>query len=116
MAQAAVDIPLWGIIAKAAQQPLWQLLGGGRAADIPVYNTNAGWLNLSIAQLQDEALRLLDQGYSAPKMKVGLADVNEDYRRMSAVRRASPRPGPGRTCAPRATAQRAGRGPPLPRA
>jgi L-alanine-DL-glutamate epimerase-like enolase superfamily enzyme len=88
MAQAAVDIALWDIIAKAAQQPLWQMLGGGRAADIPVYNTNAGWLNLSIAQLQDEALRLLDQGYSALKMKVGLADMNEDYRRVSAVRHA----------------------------
>jgi len=88
MAQAAVDIALWDIIAKAAHKPLWRILGGGRTSDIPVYNTNAGWLNFSIARLQDEALRLLDQGYSALKMKVGLADVNEDYRRVSAVRAA----------------------------
>jgi L-alanine-DL-glutamate epimerase-like enolase superfamily enzyme len=86
MAQAAVDIALWDIIAKAAGQPLWQLLGGGRKSDIPIYNTNAGWLNFSIDQLKDEALRLLDRGYSALKMKVGLADTNEDYRRVRAVR------------------------------
>jgi L-alanine-DL-glutamate epimerase-like enolase superfamily enzyme len=88
MAQAAVDIALWDIIAKAAHKPLWQLLGGGRESDIPVYNTNAGWLNFSIDQLKDEALRLLDRGYSALKMKVGLPDTNEDYRRVRAVREA----------------------------
>ena len=75
MAQAAVDIALWDIIAKAAQKPLWRILGGGRTSDIPVYNTNAGWLNFSIARLQDEALRLLDQGYSAVKMKVDVCRV-----------------------------------------
>ncbi|HZF16121.1 MAG TPA: mandelate racemase/muconate lactonizing enzyme family protein [Steroidobacteraceae bacterium] len=88
MAQAAVDIALWDIMAKAAQLPLWQLLGGARATAVPVYNTHAGWLNYSIEQLKDEALRLIDHGYSALKMKVGLPDSNEDFRRVSAVRRA----------------------------
>ena len=88
MAQAAVDIALWDIIAKAAGRPLWQQLGGGRRSDIPVYNSHAGWLNYSIDQLKDEALRLLERGYSALKMKVGLADTHEDYRRVQAVRRA----------------------------
>ena len=88
MAQAAVDIALWDIMAKAAEKPLWQLLGGGRQADIPVYNTHAGWLNYSVEQLKDEALRLLDRGYTALKMKVGLPDASEDYRRVRAVRAA----------------------------
>ena len=88
MAQAAVDIALWDILAKAAQLPLWQLLGGARPGSIPVYNTHAGWLNYSIDQLKDEALRLLDLGYTALKMKVGLADTHEDYRRVRAVREA----------------------------
>jgi L-alanine-DL-glutamate epimerase-like enolase superfamily enzyme len=86
MAQSAVDIALWDIAAKSAEQPLWQLLGGGRASRIPVYNTHAGWLNYSIDQLKDEALQLLDHGYAALKMKVGLADTSEDYRRVRAVR------------------------------
>ena len=88
MAQSAVDIALWDILAKAAEQPLWKLLGGGRAADIPIYNTHAGWLNFSIDQLRDEALRLVDQGYTALKMKVGKVDSREDRRRVEAVRRA----------------------------
>jgi L-alanine-DL-glutamate epimerase-like enolase superfamily enzyme len=88
MAQSAVDIALWDILAKAAGLPLWQLLGGARAADIPIYNTHAGWLNYSVEQLTDEALKLLDQGYGALKMKVGLADSNEDRRRVAAVRKA----------------------------
>ncbi|MBI2969902.1 MAG: mandelate racemase/muconate lactonizing enzyme family protein [Gammaproteobacteria bacterium] len=88
MAQSAVDIALWDIIAKAANRPLWQVLGGARETDIPIYNTHAGWLNYSIDQLKDEALRLIDQGYTALKMKVGLKDSKEDRRRVEAVREA----------------------------
>jgi len=88
MAQAAVDIALWDLIAQAAEQPLWKVLGGSRPDDVPIYNTHAGWLNYSVAQLQDEALRLLDRGYTALKMKVGLADLAEDVRRVQAVRQA----------------------------
>jgi L-alanine-DL-glutamate epimerase-like enolase superfamily enzyme len=88
MAQSAVDIALWDINAKAAGLPLWQLLGGAHAADIPIYNTHAGWLNYSLRQLEDEARALLDQGYTALKMKVGLPDAAEDRRRVNAVRKA----------------------------
>lgn len=87
MAQSAIDIALWDILGKSAGLPLWQLLGGARRADIPIYNTHAGWLNYSIDQLCDEASRLLDAGYRALKMKVGLADSREDRRRVEAVRR-----------------------------
>jgi L-alanine-DL-glutamate epimerase-like enolase superfamily enzyme len=88
MALAAVDIALWDILAKSAELPLWQLLGGARSTALPVYNTHAGWLNYSISQLQDEAKRLLDAGYTALKMKVGLADTREDVKRVRAVREA----------------------------
>jgi L-alanine-DL-glutamate epimerase-like enolase superfamily enzyme len=87
MAQSAVDIALWDINAKAAGLPLWQLLGGASAADVPIYNTHAGWLNYSMQQLTEEARRLLGQGYTALKMKVGLADAHEDRRRVEAVRK-----------------------------
>ena len=88
MAQAAVDIALWDIIAKDAQRPLWQVLGGARTADIPIYNTHAGWLNYSVEQLIAESKQLIDEGYTALKMKVGLADTGEDARRVRAVRKA----------------------------
>lgn len=90
MAQSAVDIALWDIVAKAAERPLWQVLGGGSSADIPIYNTHAGWLNYSTQQLIDEAQAYLDEGYTALKMKVGLKDSKEDYRRVSALRKAIP--------------------------
>jgi len=90
MAQAAVDIALWDIIAKAAERPLWQVLGGARSSDMPIYNTHAGWLNYSVDQLKDEAQSLIDQGYTALKMKVGLADTGEDRRRIEAVKRSLP--------------------------
>jgi L-alanine-DL-glutamate epimerase-like enolase superfamily enzyme len=86
MAQSAVDIALWDIVAKAAGRPLWQVLGAARAGSLPIYNTNGGWLNFSVEQLQEEARQLLDQGYSALKMKVGLPDPHEDLRRVQAVR------------------------------
>src|SRR5882672_8689554 len=70
MAQSAVDIALWDILAKAAKLPLWRLLGGARSADMPIYNTHAGWLNYSLDQLKDEIRGLLDEGYRAIKMKV----------------------------------------------
>jgi L-alanine-DL-glutamate epimerase-like enolase superfamily enzyme len=88
MAQSAVDIALWDIIAKAAELPLWRLLGAATAAPMPVYNTHAGWLNFSIEQLREQAKQLLDQGYTALKMKVGGADIYEDQRRVAAVRKA----------------------------
>jgi L-alanine-DL-glutamate epimerase-like enolase superfamily enzyme len=87
MAQSAVDIALWDINAKAAGLPLWQLLGDARREEVPIYNTHAGWLNYSIAQLCDEARGLVDAGYAALKMKVGLPDAREDRRRVEAVRR-----------------------------
>ncbi len=86
MAQACIDMALWDIIAKTAQQPLWRMLGGGRAEDVPIYNTDAGWLSLDRTALQDEMKGLLDEGYTAVKMKVGGPDPAEDYRRVKAVR------------------------------
>lgn len=88
MAQSAVDIALWDIIAKAAERPLWQVLGGCRSSDIPIYNTDAGWLNFTEAELKDDMLKLLAEGYTALKMKVGKPDPREDCRRVKAVREA----------------------------
>jgi L-alanine-DL-glutamate epimerase-like enolase superfamily enzyme len=88
MAQSAVDIALWDIIAKSSGRPLWQVLGGCRTMDIPIYNTAAGWLNRTQDELKDEMLALLAQGYTALKMKVGKPDPREDYRRVKAVRKA----------------------------
>lgn len=86
MAQAAVDIALWDIIAKKAERPLWQVLGGCRSEDIPVYVTGAGWLNFTEEELVRRISRARDRGFGAVKMKVGKPDSGEDYRRVKRVR------------------------------
>lgn len=86
MAQSAIDIALWDIVSKAAEKPLWQFLGAADTNDIPTYNTHGGWLNLSLNKLVDESLKLLDQGYTALKIKVGLDDLMQDVRRIKAVK------------------------------
>jgi L-alanine-DL-glutamate epimerase-like enolase superfamily enzyme len=88
MAQSATDIALWDIIAKKSGRPLWQVLGGCRTMDIPIYNTAAGWLNRTQDELKDEMLSLVAEGYTALKMKVGKPDPREDIRRVDAVRKA----------------------------
>ncbi|MBW2063035.1 MAG: mandelate racemase/muconate lactonizing enzyme family protein [Deltaproteobacteria bacterium] len=88
MAQAAVDIALWDIIAKKAERPLWQVLGGCRSTDLPAYITAAGWLNFTEEELIQRMKRALDSGYTDFKMKVGKPDPREDYHRVKAVREA----------------------------
>lgn len=88
MALAAVDLALWDIKAKAFGVPLWKLVGGHKDGCVPSYNTDAGWLNFDVARIVDEMKAIIDQGWRAVKMKVGLPDSREDYRRVAAVRKA----------------------------
>lgn len=88
MAQAAVDIALWDLIAKALEKPLWQVLGAAKTGPIPTYNTDAGWLNWTEEELVADMRRLVEQGWRAVKMKVGKPDAQEDVRRVATVRQA----------------------------
>lgn len=88
LALSAVDIALWDLKAKAAQIPLWKLLGGSGEKKIRAYNTDGGWLNWSIDQLVADAKCLLDSGYTGIKIKVGTGHIHEDLHRIRAVREA----------------------------
>ncbi|MBW7921433.1 MAG: mandelate racemase/muconate lactonizing enzyme family protein [Rubellimicrobium sp.] len=88
LAIGAVDVALWDIKAKAAGQPLWQLMGG-TARPIRAYNTDGGWLNWPLETLVADCRRLVeDEGYSGVKIKVGSDLLTDDIRRLGAVRRA----------------------------
>ena len=89
LALSAIDIALWDLKAKAAEQPLWQLLGGNADKKITGYNTDCGWLNFPTDQLVDDCKRMIEvEGFGAVKMKIGKPDPCEDLKRIEAVRSA----------------------------
>ena len=89
LALAAVDIALWDLKAKAAGLPLWRLLGGSSPQGIAAYNTDAGWLNLSLEDLVANCRRSVEEhGFKAVKVNVGLPDPRRDIARVEAIRHA----------------------------
>lgn len=89
LALAAVDIALWDLKAKAARLPLWRLLGGTRQERIEAYNTDCGWLNLSMTELVDSCRKLVEEdGWLGLKIKVGNPNPLSDLDRIQAVRKA----------------------------
>jgi L-alanine-DL-glutamate epimerase-like enolase superfamily enzyme len=89
LALGCIDIALWDIKAKAAGQPLWQLLGGSAARTITAYNTDGGWLNWSDDLLLADALEATgERGFHAIKIKVGHENPSRDVARIAAVRKA----------------------------
>jgi L-alanine-DL-glutamate epimerase-like enolase superfamily enzyme len=87
MALSLVDIALWDLAAQRANVPLWRLLGGTADA-IETYNTDGGWLNLSVAEVVRDLNSLIDRGWRRVKIKVGKPDWREDAHRVRAVRQA----------------------------
>lgn len=87
LALAAVDTALWDLRCKRADEPLWRLAGGFRQ-DVPLYDTEGGWLHLSTEDLVKGALDARDKGWSGVKIKVGKEHVCEDVERLRAVREA----------------------------
>lgn len=86
MALSGVDMALWDIRGKAANMPLYELLGGSRRA-ITAY---AGGIALGFQPAQslvDEALEYVGRGYRAIKLRIGDSS-SRDIERIRAVRAA----------------------------
>lgn len=80
---AGIDIALWDILGKALGVPVYQLLGGKFRDRLQTY---AGVGGGSIAQLRDNAQRLLAQGHTVMKMGLGKAGAETyDVERVVAV-------------------------------
>ncbi len=83
-AVSAIDIALWDLRAKKADEPLWKLLGGSNNSA----KSYAGAidLNFSIDKLLRNIQGYLDSGFCAVKIKLGQERLEEDIERVAAVR------------------------------
>ena len=84
LAVSGIDMALWDIRGKAANMPLYQMLGGSRKR-IPAY---AGGISMGFqepASLLDEAREYVERGYKAVKLRLG-DNPRDDIARVQAVR------------------------------
>ncbi|MBC7171347.1 MAG: mandelate racemase, partial [Polyangiaceae bacterium] len=85
-AMAGIDMAAWDAVARALGQPLVRLLGA-TPRPIPAYNsTGLGILPLSA--VEKEAAELVEEGFSAVKLRLGRRDAREDLEVLRAVRKA----------------------------
>jgi mandelate racemase len=86
LAQAGIDMAAWDALARARGLPLARLLGGV-PKQVPAYNSK-GLGIMPVDELGDEALKLLDEGFRAAKIRVGRPDAHDDLKAVRAVRKA----------------------------
>jgi L-alanine-DL-glutamate epimerase-like enolase superfamily enzyme len=89
-ALAAIDTALWDIKARAAEQPLWKLLGGHRDR-VATYASGSLRRGLTHDQAQRAARTLVDKGFVEMKTQMALPgdpSPAEEIRRVRAVREA----------------------------
>jgi L-alanine-DL-glutamate epimerase-like enolase superfamily enzyme len=85
LALAAVDTALWDLRCLRAGEPLWRVAGGFRR-EVPLYDTEGGWLQLSTEDLVAGAKAAVGAGWLGMKLKIGKPSAQEDVERLSAVR------------------------------
>lgn len=91
VAVGTLDMALWDLAAKLADEPLYALLArrdGGSTAQPSVWVYAAGGYyapGKTDADLAEEMRGYLDQGYAAVKMKIGASSLDDDKRRIEAV-------------------------------
>ncbi len=96
IAIGTIEVAVWDAVAKIAGKPLHQLLAerynGGKIATNVFCYVGGGWYRpgQTVTDLQDEMRRHLDAGYTMVKMKVGGMLLDEDVRRVEAVKKILP--------------------------
>jgi L-alanine-DL-glutamate epimerase-like enolase superfamily enzyme len=84
---SAIDTACWDAIGRCLEMPIYRLLGASRDA-VETYASSGLWLDRDRDELGEEARTLIDSGFRAVKMRMGMADVHEDLARVALVREA----------------------------
>ncbi|GAL24424.1 muconate cycloisomerase [Vibrio variabilis] len=77
-----LDMALWDLKAKLAEQPLWRLLGG-RDSSVPCYASGLDY-GLDHNELLGLHDQFVDRGFTSFKLKGGL-DIEHDLERLSSL-------------------------------
>jgi L-alanine-DL-glutamate epimerase-like enolase superfamily enzyme len=91
VAAGALDMAVWDLVAKIAEQPLWRLLsdrfnGGNHDERVLVYPGGGYYYpGKGLDRLRDEMRGYRDQGYKVVKMKIGAVPLVDDLARIEAV-------------------------------
>ena len=87
-ALSGVDIALWDVAGKVAGLPLHKLIGGAHRKQVRAYGYGMMLKQQSVddhvARFKDEAAAIIEMGFTATKMKVGLG-ARDDIRLCQAV-------------------------------
>ena len=74
----AIDVALWDIAGKAAGMPIYQLLGGARRTEIPLYWSRGNGWSKSPEQMLEEIQEGYDKGFRAFKVRMDWRDYRQD--------------------------------------
>ncbi|WP_400161829.1 mandelate racemase/muconate lactonizing enzyme family protein [Brevibacillus sp. TJ4] len=82
-AKAAVDIALYDLLAKRADMPLYQYLGGYRKQLETDYTVSVN----SPQEMGEDAAAYVKDGFNVLKIKVGKDDIEQDVARIQEIRK-----------------------------
>lgn len=88
MAVSVIDMACWDAFAKTKDLPLCEVLGGTRTP-VPTYNSK-GLALIGAERAGEEAQELIEEGFSAVKVRLGYPDLETDMAVVEAVLDAVP--------------------------
>lgn len=83
-AKAAVDMALYDLLAQQAGLPLYQFLGGARSELTTDYTVSVN----EPEEMAKDAIGYIQDGFQILKVKVGIGEIEDDLKRIKAIRQA----------------------------
>ena len=74
----SIDVALWDITGKAAGMPIYQLLGGARRTEIPLYWSRGNGWSKTPEQMLEEVQEGYEKGFRAFKVRMDWRDYRQD--------------------------------------